>query len=81
MIKKTNLTEVDEIALEAIGFDNFEYGFNNETGQPHSGTRQIIRDNIRDRGIPAIKYHFLDSLEVLVEKVNIKKIKRTKEGD
>lgn len=81
---KRKLPEIDEIAIGAVGFSEFEHEFDKETGQPNSGTRQLIRDIMRDKGVPARKYSFVEGGDenLVVDLPRKKRFqKSSKEGD
>ena len=48
---KTKLPEPVKIGMEVFGESNWLDYFDQESGQPHGGVRQIIREIIRDQKI------------------------------
>ena len=68
--KKANLPEPVRIGMETVGESNWLDYFDQESGQPHGGVRQIIREFIRDQRIEG---------GIGVRKG--RKIKREREGD
>ena len=66
---KTKLPEPVKIGMEVFGESNWLDYFVQESGQPHGGVRQIIREIIRDQKIEGGKG------------VKRRKIKGEREGD